>query len=432
MHLGTEQHMLLAPRMLMAIEVLQLPSGELEPWLAEQAASNEALAVEPVPAERRGTRADTDAWDEMLRNQPNPAPGLPEAVGEQLAHLDLEPGLRAWVDFLVACLDPRGFLSPSDEELLALARERGLDGGPAELGRALATLQSLEPPGIGARNAVEALLLQLDPRDEDYPSLCRLLEEFLDELAKNRMPAVARAMGLDLAELERLLGVLRHLDPRPAASLVEVAAPIVVPDLVVEEGEAGFEVALTRGVLPAVSVDAEVRALASSPDTARDVRGYLRGKIDQARWIVDAVTHRGETLLRVGRAALARQRRFLERGPGHLVPLTMGEIAAELDLHVSTVSRAVSGKHVQTPWGIVPLRTLFQSAAGGEGDAVARDELRETVRGIFEAEDPTRPLSDEEVVTELAGRGVRVARRTVAKYRKELGIPSSYRRRRFT
>jgi RNA polymerase sigma-54 factor len=333
------------------------------------------------------------------------------------------------VRFLVGCLDERGFLSPSDEELLALALEAGLAGGRSRLGAAIAALQELEPRGIGARNAIEALLLQLDPADPDYDLLCRLLEEFVEELAKNRLPQVARAMGLELADLERLLDLLRELDPAPAASLVEEAAPVIVPEVMVEAAGEGWEVSVPRSALPAVSVDPSVADLARDRAQGAEVRRYLRGKLDQARWIVEAVAHRGETLLRVARAAFAHQRAFLEEGPGHLAPLTMGAVADELGLHVSTVSRAVAGKFAQTPWGCLPLRSLFQSAAGGED--TARDEVREAVRALFEGEDKTRPLSDEEAVAALAERGLTVARRTVAKYRKELGIPSSYRRRRF-
>ena len=202
------------------------------------------------------------------------------------------------------------------------------------------------------------------------------------------------------------------------------------PDVVVEEGEQGFEVKVDHSALPTVAVDEGVRDLSKSRDTAPDVRKYLRGKLDQARWTVDAVEQRKATLLRVATAVFAHQRPFLEQGPGHLRPLSMSELAEWLGLHVSTVSRAVSGKHVQTPWGVLPLRKFFQASAGSTED-VARDDVREAVRAVVEAEDKTRPLSDDGIVAALAERGLTVARRTVAKYRQELGIQSSYRRREF-
>lgn len=467
LQLRAEQQMLLQPRMLQSIEVLQLPSLALESWLLEQAESNEALVVEsplegpgeassPVaepsrdqlldhapdsgpdagsdrvpelPRSPRGSQEATEAHDAMLRNQPERPASLAAVVEEQLAMAELPGELTEWVRFLVGCLDERGFLSATDEELLSLAREQELAGGEASLGRAIGALQGLEPKGLGARDAIEALLLQLDPRDPDYALLCRLLEEFLDELARNHLPGVAKAMGLELADLERLLAILGELDPRPAARLVEQTAPVIVPDVVVESGEHGFEVRVTKSALPAVSVAPELRDLAKRKEQTAEVRRYLRGKLDQARWIVEAVAQRGETLLRVARTVFDHQRSFLEQGPRQLVSLTMGEVAEVLQMHVSTVSRAVAGKYVQTPWGIFALRSFFQAATGDEG--AARDEVRARVGEVFAAEDKSQPLSDDEVVGELERRGVHIARRTVAKYRKELGIPSSYRRRQY-
>lgn len=437
MQMRGEQHMLLQPRMLQSIEMLQLATGELDAWLAEAAESNEALRVDAPPSVgeslsgRRGTWEDAEAHDRMLREQPGRGPGLAAQVEEQLATSALEPEVEEWVRFLAGCLDERGFLSADDDTLLALALEQGLEGGRAELARASAALQSLEPRGLGARDAIEAMLLQLDPQDPDYALLCRLLEEFVEELARNKLPGVARALGLEIDELARLIDVLRELDPAPVAALVDEAAPLVRPDVIVEWDGEGFELRLASGSRPAVGLDEDVVALARDRSQPADVRRYLRGKLDQARWIVEALEQRARTLERVARATFRRQRAFLDEGPGHLAPLRMGEIADELGIHVSTVSRAVAGKHAQTPWGVFPLRTFFQAATGG-GESLARDEVRDRVREIVASEDPTRPLSDDEIVARLAESGARVARRTVAKYRGELGIPSSYRRRRYT
>jgi len=180
----------------------------------------------------------------------------------------------------------------------------------------------------------------------------------------------------------------------------------------------------------AVRLDPRVRSLARDRRQSAGVRRYLRGRLDRARWLIDAVAQREATLLRVARATFEHQRAFLEHGPGHLLPLRMGSLAEELAVHVSTVSRAVAGKHVQTPWGILPLRHFFQGSAGADEES-ARDDVLQAVRELFEGEDPHRPLSDDEAVVALARRGWKLARRTVAKYRRELGIPSSYRRRRY-
>jgi len=433
LHARAEQQLLLQPRLLQSIEVLQVPAQDLEGWLLEAAEANEALRVElPGPGAGRGSREASEAHDEFLRNQPQREAGLVERLEDQLALLELDDELETWLRFLIGCLDENGYLSVADEELLALAAEAGLEPEAGRLGRAIARLQRLEPRGIGGRDMVEALLLQLDERAPDYELLCRLLEEFLGDLAANRLPKVARALGLELDELALLLEQLRGLEPRPGAELAAEEAPALRADVVVERDErGGFEVRLERSNLPSVSVDPEVATLAKEGDSKGELRSWARERVERARWIVDAVAQRGETLLRVARETLARQAAFLEHGPGHLAPLTMGEVAEALELHLSTVSRAVSGKHVQGPFGILPLRSFFQVATGSS-EAPARDDLGRVVRSIFEGEDPRNPLSDEEVAEELARRGHRVARRTVAKHRRQLGIASSYKRRKYT
>jgi len=437
---GVRQELALQPRMLQSIEILQLPTVELEGFLLAALEENAALEVrdrEAGPRARRGTAEDADRKDKWLESQPAASGGLVERLLEQVRLRELEPDVRAWVELVIDALDEHGYLTPSDESLLALGEERGLAPDRARLGRAIAVVQDLEPPGIGGRDAIEALLLQLDPGDPDYALLCRLLEEFLREVAANKLPQVARSMGIDLERLGELLSRLRDLNPAPGAELSDETAPVLVPEVVVERrtpagagAEAGFEVRVEGAGLPPVALDEEVVRMSRDRSLAPDVRRYLRERVDQARWILDALEQRKRTLLRTASVVFDRQRAFLERGPGHLVPLRMTEVAEALDLHVSTVSRAVAGKYAETPWGILPLRSFFQAAAGGDDEA-ARSDVREEVRRVIEAEDKHRPLSDDEVVERLRERGLRLARRTIAKYRAELDIPSSYRRRRF-
>lgn len=435
----TQQEMLLLPRMLQSIEVLQLPTVELAAYLREAFEENEALVLEEPdlagdahsPGERRGTREDSERHDEMLRNHPAPERGLPELVEEQLALLDVDGDLAAWVRCLVGSLDANGYLSATDEELLRVGHEEGLSGDEAVLGRAVALLQRLEPRGIGGRNAIEALLLQLDPDDEHYAVLCTLLEDFLSEIAENKLPGVARAMGLEMDRLEELLCALRCLDPRPVAGWIGGTAPTIRPEVVAERDGESFRIRVDASGLPTLRIDAEVTQISKDRGQPSAVRSYLRGKLDQARFLVRALEQRSETLLRVAQRIFAHQAAFLEDGPGHLVPLRMIDVAEELELHVSTVSRSVAGKYAQTPWGIHPLRWFFQ-AAGAGSETAARDDVREVLRRLIESEDRQEPLSDDDLAREMARRGYALARRTVAKYRNELGVPSSYRRRKFS
>lgn len=429
-----EQRQLLQPRLLQSIEVLQLPVHELEAWLAAAAEENQALVLEAPGPGSSGplpSREATERHDEMLRNQPDRRRGLTDELLEQVDLWGLEIEVDRWVRFLIGCLDENGYLSPTDEELEGLAGEAGLAPDRTALGLGIAALQRLEPRGIGGRDMQEALLLQLDDEDADYSLLCRLIEEFLEPLAKNRLPQVARGLGLELEELGTLLERLRGLDPCPGAGLLAEGAPELRPDVVVEEEAPGrYTVSLEFSQLPAVQLDDELLQLARDAGSPREARAWARERVERARWVVEALEQRGATLLRVAGRVFHHQRAYLERGPGHLQPLTMVAVAEELGLHLSTVSRAVSGKVVQCPWGILPLRHFFQ-AATGDAEAPAREDLREIVRAVFDGEDTRAPLSDDQAVEELARRGHQVARRTVAKYRGELGIPSSYRRRKY-
>lgn len=419
--------MLLQPRMLQSIELLAVPSAELESYLAAAAQENEALIVRPPRGPGGGWDA-TERHDEMLRNQAGIGRSLAEALEEEIAMLDLDASQEAWVRLCVRSLDDNGYLSISDDELLDAAVADGLPRDRGSLGRAIAAVQQMEPRGVGGRDMIEALLLQLDPTSEAYEMLCRLIEEFLDDLVKNRLPKVARSMGVELIELRELMNGLHGLEPKPGNALVERQSENVKPEVVVERVGDGYEVRVEHANFPGVEIDAEVESASREKGGDPAWKACLRDRVERAKWLVDALEGRKATLLRVARIVFERQRRFLDDGPGHKLPLSMGDVADLLEMHVSTVSRAVSGKFVQTPWGIEPLRDFFQTGVG-ESDSTARDELREVVRTLFEDEDKNAPLSDDEAVNELARKGHHIARRTVAKYRTELGIPSSYRRR---
>jgi RNA polymerase sigma-54 factor len=437
------QEMRLSAHMIQALEMLECPAAELEARLQALAESNEALRVEapapdgseeragsatrPEPVRPRRVRSGTDELHPELEA---PLPSSVARLHQEIGLLDLEPVRMEWARFVVECLDARGCLSLSDEELLRLAAEHGLDPDAERLGRATATVQQLEPRGIGARNLVEALLLQIDPADSDYALLCRLLEDFLEEVAKNRLPRVARELGIDLERLGALLARLRELCPTPLAGLEERASPAIRPELRVACEAGRVEVTLVRSELPTVTVDPEVERLSSDLGLDERSRADLRRKVGDARRVVEAARRRGETLLAVAAWVFQRQGAFLERGRESLRPLRMSAAAEALGLSLSTVSRAVAGKYVDTPFGVLPLRVFFPAGAGGS-NLFARESLVAVLRAILAAEDPGEPLSDDEIARRVGEQGFVLARRSIAKLRDELGIPSSYRRRRF-
>ncbi|MCB9876097.1 MAG: RNA polymerase factor sigma-54 [Planctomycetes bacterium] len=444
-----EQRLALLPQMLQSIEVLQLATADLLALVDRELQQNETLevapAAEPVPdavPERVSEREDS-GWDEwrrassdggddkklgFLANVAAREDSLRDAVREQLAFREVPPLIGEVVMLLVDRLDARGLLPATDEEL---AVELDLDA--ALVGEARVALQQLEPRGLGAKDSIEAMLLQA-AHDPDLAMIEALLRVHLEALGRNKLPDVARALSLSLDELHALLERVRTLDPRPAARFAHDDDLAVRPDAFAWLQDGSVQVALDDEALPDVQVNQEYAALAGDRRTEREVRDYLRPKLRSARDLIEAIQQRKATLSRVVKAVMREQRAFLERGPAAIRPLRMSEIAEQLELHTSTVSRTIAGKFVQTDRGVFALRDFFD---GGRIDAApiegqGRMAVGQHLRELVDGEDKSAPLSDDDLVQKLGERGVQVARRTVAKYRRELDIPSSYLRRKYT
>lgn len=447
-----EQRLALLPQMLQSIEILQLATADLVQFLEAELQQNETLELRraeveaptlPEPTAAQQER-DTDAgWDEwrrdggggeedgklgFLASLPAPAGSLADHVGAQLAFREVPPLLVEVVMLLVERLDERGLLPIGDAEL---ARELDLD--EALVAEARRCLNQLEPCGIGAPDAISAMLLQAE-RDPDLPLIEQLLREHLEALGRNKLPDVARALRLSLEELQDLLVRMRTLNPRPAESFLPQVEQPMQPDAYAWLQDGEVKVALDDEALPDLHINAEYAALAGDRRTEREVRDYLRPKLRSARDLIDAVQQRKATLSRVVRAVMQRQQAFLERGRVGIRPLRMSEIADVLGLHTSTVSRSIAGKHVQTDRGVFALREFFDGGRlhDGAGEGQGRMAVAQQIADLVAAEDKGQPLSDDDLVRCLRERGVQVARRTVAKYRGELGIASSYQRRSFT
>ena len=435
--------------MLQSIEVLQLATADLLQLLDRELQQNETLeakVVEPAePAEpppppvaeredsgweewRRGPSGDDeDKKSAFLANVPARSASLVEFVRQQLAYDEVPAPLAEAVIALTEHLDERGLL-PFDLEDLA----EELDASLELLREAHGLLRTLEPHGIGAKDPIEAMLLQA-LGDPDLPLIERLLREHLDDLGRNKLPDVARALKLSVDDLQDLLSRMRGLDPRPGAAFQHGDDAPLRPDAFVWLHDGTVQVALDDASLPDLQVNAEYAALAGDRTTAREVRDYLKPKLRSARDLIDAVQQRQATLLRVTEAVMREQRPFLQKGRAAIRPLRMSDIADQVGLHTSTISRAIAGKSVQTDRGVFRLRDFFD---GGRiestvGEGQGRMAVAEQIAELIGAEDKSAPLSDDDLVARLQARGVQCARRTITKYRKQLGIPSSYLRRRF-
>ena len=293
-------------------------------------------------------------------------------------------------------------------------------------------MQGLEPPGVAARSLEECLLLQLDERSPDYPFLRRLIADHFQDILKNRYPGITRALGCSMDELKAAIEQIGALNPIPGALFGEEPAPHVVPDLRVELVDGQYRVILEDADLPPLRIAGYYARRLQQKGLDAKTQAYLRDKLQSARWLIDAIQQRRSTIFNITSAIVDEQKGFFDKGPMSLKPLKMQDIADTVGVHVSTVSRALAGKYVQTPRGVYSLKHFFTGGVEKEnGEVESWEVVRQKLLHVVENEDKSSPLSDEEVAAELAKQGIEIARRTVSKYRKVLGIPSSRRRKEY-
>jgi RNA polymerase sigma-54 factor len=476
------QKQVLAPRMIQSMEILQLPMMALQERIEQEMQENEALELveedpdlpdeevetpnpdAPTPEERelvvdetKDNEADferllnmDEEWPDHFEERSRPSAtrlaeegdrqhdamanmvdrpqSLHEYLHDQLGWFDLEESLRQMCDRIIYSLDSNGYLQGRLEDLVDSA------GGQAALAlaqKALATVQRLDPPGVGAHDLRECLLLQLKPNMPHYEQLKTLIANHLEDLEHNRLPQIERRTGYSIDLIKQTLEELRKLNPKPGANFSSGLVPSVTPDVYIELTESGqYKVRLEDGRTPNLFISPYYRQLLTSPDTDEKTREYIKRKINSAQWLIESIEQRRNTLTRVAQAIVDHQTEFLNKGPEHIEPLKMQQIADKVGVHVTTVSRAVDDKWVQTPRGIFPLKRFFVGGTvSAEGDEVAWDTVRIKLNEIVNGENKQHPFSDDELVKELSKHGLTVARRTVTKYRKAMKIPSSRQRR---
>jgi len=463
------QQLRLAPQIIQSIEILQLPAMDLRELIENELQENEILEVEeaarePLPVEERpnvdeegtddeaervfdrldalieadrtgpgrlsraaGEEATDRKW-EAMQNTAAPSETLGDHLHEQLEVLDLDPEVRAAAEAIVGNLAGSGILSCTLEEVV-LAMDDPVPLEKAE--QALLVVQGLEPAGVGARDLVECLLLQIEDDEPEAELKRRLLRDHLEDLKRNKIPRIAKALGMTVEGVYRLKDGLRHLSPNPGAAWSSGPTAYIRPDVVVEWEGDEYRVRLVNDQVPRLGISPRYRQMLLDAKGDPKLKEYVKRKVDAAKWLIEAIAQRESTLERVATEIVRRQRDYLDFGVSHLRPLKMQEVADALGIHVSTVSRAISDKHVQTHRGIVPLKFFFTGGTeNDDGGVESRVSIKERVKQIIAAEDVASPLSDDEVAAHLSQEsGLVIARRTVTKYRKALKIPSSRQRR---
>jgi RNA polymerase sigma-54 factor len=353
---------------------------------------------------------------------------LQDYLHDQLSWFDLEPELRALADRIIYNLDTNGYLQGRLEDLLGPEVDKDLLALAEE---ALLLVQRLDPPGVGARDLRECLLLQLTPGMPHYEQLGTLISGHLEDIEHNRLPAISRRTGYAIELIQEVIEELRKLQPKPGADFNDEPVGRVTPDVFVDQDERGrYAVRLEDGRMPSLFISPYYRKLFQNKDTTSETREYIKRKINSAQWLIESIQQRRNTLTKVSQAIVDHQTEFLNKGPEAIEPLKMQQIADKVGVHVTTVSRAVDDKWIQTPRGIFPLKRFFcGGTVGADGEEVAWDAVRLKLQELIDGEDKQHPKSDEQLVKDLADAGITVARRTVTKYRKAMNIPSSRQRR---
>lgn len=376
---------------------------------------------------------DSDRRNDAIANIVSRPDSLHDYLLHQIGELDLAPELDKMAERIISTLDPRdgGYLKSSLADVLPPG------AGPEQLelaNQALAIIHTLDPPGIAARDLRECLLLQITPDLLFYEELRTLISNHLDDLANNRLPVIERATGYSIEDIQDTCEELRKLDPKPASRFAERFVPTVTPDVSVERGEDGkYQIKLEDDRVPNLYISAHYRKRLQTGQATAEEKEFIKRKLNSAQWLIDSIEQRRSTLTRVSQAIVDHQTAFLENGPEFIEPLKMQQIADKVGVHVTTVSRAVDDKWIQTPRGILPLKRFF---VGGtktvEGDDVTWDKIRIELQKLVDNEDKIKPYSDDELVKRLKAEGLNVARRTVTKYRQKMDIPSSRQRRDWT
>jgi RNA polymerase sigma-54 factor len=352
---------------------------------------------------------------------------LAENLLEQLRLLDLPEDKLELGEFIIGSLDDRGWLVTPLEEV-AQSTGRSLD----ECERMLNVIQALDPPGIAARDLRECLLLQLDARHERDTLPWRIIHDHFDHLVNRRFPEIARQLRVGAEDVQAAADVIATLNPKPGFQVSNEDPKYVVPDLLVERVDDEYVVMLNDRNVPRLRISSAYESVLRQAKSHNDkTRTYLQSKLNSAKWLIQTIEQRRKTMIKVMNCIIREQREFFDKGIAFLRPLTLQQVARQIDMHESTVSRVCNGKYCQTPRGVFELKFFFSSGLGTEqGEDISAKTAKDIIRQLIEEEDKKEPLSDQRIADMLHERGLLIARRTVAKYREQLSIlPARFRRR---
>lgn len=457
----------LAPQLIQSLKMLQMPILKLEQTLRHELSTNplleeiENLETEPVDAEpefdignvNEGAKSEVDPqlgkidWENYLNDDDysyrsrdvseqhedsflatvSTEKNLYEHLHEQLSFLRLSEEQHQIGEYILGNIDASGYLVVSAAEM---AEELGIP--VVKIEEVLTLIRKFDPSGVGARNLRESLMIQLRDRGLENSLAYRIVEDHIYELEKKSILQLSKLMGVPFEKIQAAMIVIKSLSPTPAYGRFESAAMAIVPDLIVERIGDDFVVFHNDRHTPRLRVNPSYRSLVKRGNVSSvDTKKYISQKLEQARWLINAINQRRNTMIRVMEAIVEEQRDFFERGVEFLRPLIMEDIAQRVQMNVATISRVSNGKYVQTPHGVFEIKYFFNAGISrSDGGEMSKRHVKNRIEEIIKAESQEKPLSDQEIYKLLQDEGIKLARRTVTKYREEAKIqPARFRRR---
>ncbi len=468
------QKLVMTPELIQAIQILQFNTQELDSYVQEQLLTNPVLEQSSSspgsePQERResersreqesareeagGQENDID-WKEYLKDRqyddisyrqweykdPDEKENsyeqyttsditLPEHLMFQLQFASHKKGCRLVGKYIIESLDENGYMTLTVEEI---AKATGAPEDKVE--EVLDIIHTFEPSGVGARDLKECLLIQLEHKgilDEHYE---KVLKDHLEDLAANRLGAISKDMGLSVKEVQAMADEIKRLEPKPGRQFAsQTDTRYIVPDVLVERVDDDYVVTVNDSSTPHLMVSSYYERLLNEAEKDSNLSKYLTDRLNSAVWLIKSIEQRKQTIYNVVEAVVKYQKDFFEKGSKYLKTLTLKQIAEEVGIHESTVSRSINGKYLQSPMGVFEIKYFFSGgvAGGGTGGGISSKSIKSFIKEIIDGENPKSPYSDQDMVNMLKEKGIDISRRTVAKYRDEMHILSSSKRRRY-
>lgn len=446
---GMAMQQSLSPQMQQSLHVLQAPLNELLELVDTELRSNPALeempSDKPNSSETEKTSRIEDEWNEYYCQRSSGETWSKEALEKRQHFLDSQIRPHNLTEHLleqvqtanwtredaeiaveiIGNLDEGGYLRATCEEIGASMDVMSLD-----VERVLENIQQFDPPGIAARTLSECLLRQLKAQARQHSVESRIVRHHLDELGRKKLNDIAKALHLEISEIQRAAEVIARLDPAPGRAFAEDTNQVVTPEVIVEREGDDYVVSLNSDEIPRLRISDSYKDMLATD--SKEVRDYLRDKIRGGNFFIRSIQQRQQTIFNIAREIVAQQRDFMDLGPAHLKPMRMVQVAEAVGVHETTVSRASAGKYIATPHGVFEMKYFFTHGyTNADGETVSNESVRQAIAQIVKEESQTRPYSDQDLVKILADRGLPVARRTVAKYREQLGILPSHLRKAF-